>query len=289
MRLRGGATPTSNGWAWRRRAMTRPVAAGCTLTPQLCWALLLPAFWRCASAGWTWGSHTRMAEAEQTTNQTGARTSVWGCRRGLFCMRTMAVLCMPCAVHARTLTSRKSAPARRDVACWLMQATAAMAAAGMPRADILAALHGLERSSAELAVEPQAGESAVLRTLAARLHGPRAARDHTPALLQRLLPADSGDDGGESAAAALAQPLPLEAALFRARALGRHKQCANVRCPTLPTGGDPPDLKAPKTNRCGGCSVVRYCSEACNRAAWREHKSSCLAMQAAAAAGGGEQ
>ena len=43
--------------------------------------------------------------------------------------------------------------------------------------------------------------------------------------------------------------------------------------------------------RCGGCRAVRYCSEACSRAHWREHKSECRRLQAerAAAAGAPEQ
>ena len=35
---------------------------------------------------------------------------------------------------------------------------------------------------------------------------------------------------------------------------------------------------------CGGCHVVRYCSEACSRAHWRAHKAECRHLQAAGAA-----
>ena len=41
--------------------------------------------------------------------------------------------------------------------------------------------------------------------------------------------------------------------------------------------------------RCAGCATVRYCSAACSRAHWREHRAECRrlqAEQAAAAAGG---
>ena len=42
---------------------------------------------------------------------------------------------------------------------------------------------------------------------------------------------------------------------------------------------------------CAGCTTVRYCSEACSRAHWREHRAECRrlrAERAAAAGGGGE-
>ena len=32
--------------------------------------------------------------------------------------------------------------------------------------------------------------------------------------------------------------------------------------------------------RCGGCHTVRYCSEACSRTHWREHKAECRRVQA---------
>ena len=36
--------------------------------------------------------------------------------------------------------------------------------------------------------------------------------------------------------------------------------------------------------RCGGCNAVRYCSEACSRTHWREHRAECRRMQAEKAA-----
>jgi hypothetical protein len=35
---------------------------------------------------------------------------------------------------------------------------------------------------------------------------------------------------------------------------------------------------------CGGCRVARYCSRACQRAAWKQHKPVCQAISSAAAA-----
>ena len=37
--------------------------------------------------------------------------------------------------------------------------------------------------------------------------------------------------------------------------------------------------------RCGGCGTVRYCSTACSRAHWREHRAECRRLQAEQAAG----
>lgn len=39
--------------------------------------------------------------------------------------------------------------------------------------------------------------------------------------------------------------------------------------------------------RCGGCRVVRYCSEACSRAHWKQRKAACRRLQAQQAAAGG--
>ncbi len=37
---------------------------------------------------------------------------------------------------------------------------------------------------------------------------------------------------------------------------------------------------------CGGCGSVRYCSENCSRAHWREHRAECRRLQAERAAAG---
>ncbi len=41
--------------------------------------------------------------------------------------------------------------------------------------------------------------------------------------------------------------------------------------------------------RCGGCGTVRYCSEACSRVHWREHKAGCRRLQGERAAAAREQ
>ena len=192
-----------------------------------------------------------------------------------------------------------------------------MAASGMPRPDILAALEGLapvqarraygdggpEAAAAErqpgAAAEQQLGEGAVLGMVASCLHG-SAARQHLPALLQRLLPAEggSGSGSGDGAAAPQAQPLPLEAELLQARALAPPRwQCANVRCPTLAAGADPTDLQEARGKRCGGCKAVKYCGTGCSHLDWQAgHRRVCRqlaaerqARQQAAAAEGGAQ
>jgi hypothetical protein len=49
--------------------------------------------------------------------------------------------------------------------------------------------------------------------------------------------------------------------------------CANLRCANL--AGDP----GARGRRCGGCHLVRYCSEACSRADWEVHKATCRLLQ----------
>jgi hypothetical protein len=49
--------------------------------------------------------------------------------------------------------------------------------------------------------------------------------------------------------------------------------CSNLRCANL--AGDP----GARGRRCGGCHLVRYCSEACSRADWAAHKVTCRLLQ----------
>lgn len=58
-----------------------------------------------------------------------------------------------------------------------------------------------------------------------------------------------------------------------ASAASGHRVCAAPGC------GATRGLK-----RCGGCGTARYCSEACSRAHWREHRNECRRLQAEKAA-----
>lgn len=49
-------------------------------------------------------------------------------------------------------------------------------------------------------------------------------------------------------------------------------------------GSNPLGQPVLKISSCGACRDVRYCSDACNRAAWRSHKTACRKKQAEAAA-----
>jgi hypothetical protein len=59
-------------------------------------------------------------------------------------------------------------------------------------------------------------------------------------------------------------------AVQQARALGTLR-CANLGCTNLSAAS-----KAQVHSKlCSGCRVVRFCSEACSQAAWRQHKVAC--------------
>ena len=107
--------------------------------------------------------------------------------------------------------------------------------------------------------------------LAARepdVHAAAVAAGAIPAL-QRLC--DSADaDVSEAAAGALEK---LDAG--QAKQQRPHRVCAAPGC------GATRGLR-----RCGGCGAVRYCSEACSRAHWREHRADCRRVQAERQAAG---
>jgi hypothetical protein len=66
-------------------------------------------------------------------------------------------------------------------------------------------------------------------------------------------------------------------AVQQARALGTLR-CANLGCTNLSSARE----AQLRSKLCSGCRVVRFCSEACSQAAWRQHKVACklLARQA---------
>ena len=84
--------------------------------------------------------------------------------------------------------------------------------------------------------------------------------------------------------AALLLPHPSasadDLALRRARALAL-RAFANPRCTKL--AGD--SEAALKGRRCSGCSLARYCCEACSKQDWQAHKRACRLLSAARTAG----
>ena len=71
--------------------------------------------------------------------------------------------------------------------------------------------------------------------------------------------------GGQAAPVAAAED--PEVAVRRARALAL-RSCANPRCSNLAGASE----GALRGRKCGGCRVVRYCSDACCRADWPAHR-----------------
>jgi hypothetical protein len=59
--------------------------------------------------------------------------------------------------------------------------------------------------------------------------------------------------------------------------------CNNPACSNL-GGASEAQLVGGRTCICAGCRTARYCGRACQRVAWRQHKSVCKALAAAAAA-----
>ena len=76
------------------------------------------------------------------------------------------------------------------------------------------------------------------------------------------------------------QPLGPEGeqlAVRRARALALLK-CANPRCSRLASASE---AAAPRGRLCSGCRTVRFCSEACSRQEWPQHRAACRLLRAA--------
>ena len=98
------------------------------------------------------------------------------------------------------------------------------------------------------------------------------------AAAQRKQGSASSAEPTQPAAAAAADP---ELAVRRARALAL-RSCANPRCSNL--GGA--STRSLKGGKCGGCRMVRYCSDACCRADWQAHRRACKLLQRELGSGG---
>jgi hypothetical protein len=59
-------------------------------------------------------------------------------------------------------------------------------------------------------------------------------------------------------------------AVQKVRALGTLR-CANLGCPNMSAASE----AQLQSKLCSGCRVVRFCSEGCSQAAWRQHKVAC--------------
>ena len=121
----------------------------------------------------------------------------------------------------------------------------------------------------QAALRQPVAPQAAARAAPAQAAAPPARAAPAVAPAARAAPAATTAAPSAAAAAAAARPPQRPPA---------PRVCAAPGCPS--THG---------LRRCGGCGTVRYCSEACSRAHWREHKVACRRLQAeqAAAAGGG--
>ncbi|KAL4425379.1 hypothetical protein ABPG75_009395 [Micractinium tetrahymenae] len=136
------------------------------------------------------------------------------------------------------------------------------------------------------------GSAALLAPLLQRLLPPLEPQEELPAAGSGAAAAGEQAAGCSSAAgseAAALLPLPLEAAIFQARALATRRCCAHLGCPFI-SAGSTDDITAPPKagKKCAACMALRFCGKACARAAWPAHRAAChaLAAERAAAAAG---
>ena len=115
-----------------------------------------------------------------------------------------------------------------------------------------------------------------------------------PSTLEHLLNCGLGAQVQEAAAIALAAPaLAAAPALDAAPSAVLPRPAAAAVAAAGPMGqvATPPRVCAAPgcgattgLRRCAGCATVRYCSEACSRAHWREHRGECRRLRAERAA-----
>lgn len=65
-------------------------------------------------------------------------------------------------------------------------------------------------------------------------------------------------------------------------ALATRPGCANLSCASC-AGAD--ERSMPRGQRCAGCLALRFCSAACQKAAWPRHRAACRLLKLAHAAG----
>jgi hypothetical protein len=130
-------------------------------------------------------------------------------------------------------------------------------------------------------------DSSVMQQLAAAGYGVQ----QLTATLQGLLAANAAARrswGGEGCIKTATATLraELEAAGAALTALATPAFCNNPDCQNV-SGPTELSLVSGRSCLCGGCCVARYCSRACQRAQWAQHKPVCKALAAAAAAAAG--
>jgi hypothetical protein len=111
-----------------------------------------------------------------------------------------------------------------------------------------------------------------------------------PALIRDLQFAEPVVDGSSAAPAEPTAPEVLKAAQEQLQAASRvlacfaiPHACNNPACSSM-CGPSKAQLVGGRSCICAGCLTARYCGQACQRAAWRQHKPVCKALAAAAAA-----
>jgi len=109
---------------------------------------------------------------------------------------------------------------------------------------------------------------------------------HLPLLCQELLSARTtaaeawfSDNFVEATAMALVQQLQVTGRALAGLAVPT--MCCNPSCSNI-TGPSDLQLVSGRSCLCGGCRTARYCSRACQKAAWKQHKPVCSALAAAA-------
>jgi len=146
----------------------------------------------------------------------------------------------------------------------------------------LPALQGLQ--SALTFVSHWLTAPAVADQLAAAGHNTQ----QLPLLCQELLSARRtaaeawpSDNFTEATAMALVQQLQVTGRALAGLAvptMSCNPSCSNI------TGPSDLQLVSGRSCLCGGCRTARYCSRACQKAAWKQHKPACSALAAASAA-----
>jgi hypothetical protein len=100
--------------------------------------------------------------------------------------------------------------------------------------------------------------------------------------------AQAGQDVPAAGAAPVVSPDQLQKLGLALSILPVKTACNNPRCSSLADLSEQ-QLVVGKARACAGCRVARYCSRACQVAAWKQHKPACKAVASARAAKAAEK